>query len=565
MWSNVNFVRAENELTESSNKKIFVSVNKNISIDFKNTELSKALNILGSHSNKNIIISEKVIGYLTLNIKDAPWSEVFNSVLEMKNLVVIGSENLGILKIYTSKEAEKINNIGPSIKFVNEKKPKRTLIKKKTEKKKEEFKEKKQISGDIALKPILTNKNISYIQILQKPNDLKLNLKYARQQGESGNHKQTISTLERLIMLYPENVEIKLYLLSVLVQTDSPSKALDLINDIKTLSGLSPEDLDTIAEAEEYLKVDNDPKLWNFYADLSLGGIFNNNVNNVSNTGKKTTADVVEEFASARSDYTLSESLGLTITRTVGEISSLIFNFNGTASQQDEETTDDFNNLGLMVAYDTSFKNHGVGPYIMFSDTDNKTGAENHSLILGFGNYFLVNDKNTINYGFSYADENSDNNSSYITADATNSKGYTYNLGHDFILNKLISTSTDVTYAISDAKDATNDFENYDLGLRLNLGFRLAYVSIGNYVSINEYAIKDPSINSNILRKDLSNTTDIIATKAVGDIFPKYDPNRTLFFNVAYESVISESNILNYDYKTESMTIGLTKSIHLNK
>ena len=30
------------------------------------------------------------------------------------------------------------------------------------------------------------------------------------------------------------------------------------------------------------------------------------------------------------------------------------------------------------------------------------------SLILGFGNYFLVNDKNTINYGFSYADENSD-------------------------------------------------------------------------------------------------------------------------------------------------------------
>ena len=60
------------------------------------------------------------------------------------------------------------------------------------------------------------------MQILQKPNDLDLNLKYAQQQGKMGNFKQTISTLERLNMLYPDNTEIKLYLLSVLVQVDSP-------------------------------------------------------------------------------------------------------------------------------------------------------------------------------------------------------------------------------------------------------------------------------------------------------------------------------------------------------
>ena len=40
------------------------------------------------------------------------------------------------------------------------------------------------------------------MQILQKPNDLDLNLKYAQQQGKMGNFKQTISTLERLNMLY---------------------------------------------------------------------------------------------------------------------------------------------------------------------------------------------------------------------------------------------------------------------------------------------------------------------------------------------------------------------------
>ena len=68
-------------------------------------------------------------------------------------------------------------------------------------------------------------KNITYMQILQNPNDLDLNLKYAQQQGKIGNHKQTISTLERLNMLYPDNIEIKLYLISVLVQADSPEKA----------------------------------------------------------------------------------------------------------------------------------------------------------------------------------------------------------------------------------------------------------------------------------------------------------------------------------------------------
>ena len=67
------------------------------------------------------------------------------------------------------------------------------------------------------------------MQILQNPNDLDLNLKYAQQQGKMGNFKQTISTLERLNMLYPDNVEIKLYLLSVLVQVDLRKKQTQLL------------------------------------------------------------------------------------------------------------------------------------------------------------------------------------------------------------------------------------------------------------------------------------------------------------------------------------------------
>ena len=112
--------------------------------------------------------------------------------------------------------------------------------------------------------------NITYMQILQNPKDLDLNLKYAQQQGKMGNFKQTISTLERLNMLYPDNIEFKLYLLSILVQADSPEKAIGIIEDIKLRKDVSAEDLESVIEIEEELKGKSEPKLWNFYADISL-------------------------------------------------------------------------------------------------------------------------------------------------------------------------------------------------------------------------------------------------------------------------------------------------------
>ena len=135
-----------------------------------------------------------------------------------------------------------------------------------------------------------SEKNITYMQILQKPNDLDLNLKYAQQQGKMGNYKQTISTLERLTMIYPENVEIKLYLLSVLVQVDSPEKANTIIEEMKLRTDLSPEDLETLKEIEEEMS-DREPSLWNISADIGFGLNFTDNINSVSKSRFKMDSD----------------------------------------------------------------------------------------------------------------------------------------------------------------------------------------------------------------------------------------------------------------------------------
>ena len=82
-------------------------------------------------------------------------------------------------------------------------------------------------------------------------------------------------------------------------------------------------------------------------------------------------------------------------------------------------------------------------------------------------------------------------------------------------------------------------------------------------MSFNDYKKPDTSVN-NTLRSDFTNTFDIMLTKAIGDIFPAIDPNRSLFINMSYEKLMSEGNILNYDYITDSFSLSFSKSTRLN-
>ena len=421
------------------------------------------------------------------------------------------------------------------------------------------------VNGEEIIIPGSSEKNITYLQILQKPNDLDLNLKYAQQQGKIGNYKQTIATLERLNMIYPDNVEIKLYLLSVLVQADSPDKALTIIEDIKTSEDLTPEDVETINQIETTLKERGGPKLWNFYADISLGGVSNQNVNSVSKTRLQSSADEVIGFNSAKYDKTYSEGLGLTATRSLGENSSLMINASFTDSEQREETADDFESYGLTIALDTYLGNQSLSPYIMISKTDYQDDADGFSLMQGIGGSFSVGDQNSFSYGYSFSDSKNNKNSTDTTANETNAKGHGLSLGHDYVFNEIISSSTGLGYSTSEAKVGTNDFETYDLNFRLNFALPLGYISVGNGLSFNDYKNVDTSINSNRIRSDVTNTFDLMFTKAIGDFFPTIDPDKSLFISFSYEKIFSEANIINYDYISDSFALSLSKSFHLNK
>ena len=406
-------------------------------------------------------------------------------------------------------------------------------------------------------------KNITYMQILQKPNDLDLNLKYAQQQGKMGNYKQTISTLERLTILYPDNIEIKLYLLSVLVQVDSPEKANTIIDEMKLRKDLSSEDLETLQEIEEELK-EREPGLWNFTADISTGVLQTDNVNSVSKTRLKSESDSVVGFNSAKHDRTLTGSIGFSASRPIGEESSLLINLSHTTSEQYAETDDDYQSYGLTLGLDTVFAGQSISPYLILSKSDYQHDSDSFSKMYGLGGFFSVGERNSFSYGWSYSSSKGNNNLMDTTANETNSSGHGITLGHDFILNELITTNISLGYSDSDARvDAGNDYENYDIGLGLNFAFPWAYIAVTNSFSFNDYKKEDTSVN-NTVRSDFTNTFDIMLTKAIGDIFPTIDPNRSLFINLSYEKLISDANIINYDYIADSFSLSFAKSFRLN-
>ena len=89
---------------------------------------------------------------------------------------------------------------------------------------------------------------VTYLEILKNPTDLKLNLQYAKEQEKQGEIKNVIATLERLTAIYPKNIDLKIYLLSISVKTDSTEKVLRLMNEIRQSKEIDDETKKKVAQ-----------------------------------------------------------------------------------------------------------------------------------------------------------------------------------------------------------------------------------------------------------------------------------------------------------------------------
>jgi len=312
------------------------------------------------------------------------------------------------------------------------------------------------------------------------------------------------------------------------------------------------------------MKARGAPKLWYIAADFNLGGIQNNNVNSVSKTRKKMSSDSIDVFNSSMFDRTYTGTLGLTAVRTLTEKSSLTILPSFTESRQDDENSDDFQSYSLYFGFDTMFENQSLSSNISFGKVDYDDDADSFSVAAGLSGSFIAN-RHTFGYGYSFSDARGNQNSSDTTAASTNAIGHGISLSHGMAINEVVSSDIGLGFSVSEAVEGTNDVATYDFSYRFNFNLPWAYVSIGEALSFNDYYHVDTSIDSNRIRSDYTNTFDINVVKTLGEIFPFLDPTNSLEVTIAYEKLFSEANIINYDYIADSISIGISRSLHLNK
>ena len=411
---------------------------------------------------------------------------------------------------------------------------------------------------------------VSYGQILQNPKNLKLNYRYAKQQFKAGDINEGMATIKRMSKVYPDDIKIKLDLLAIYKRTNLFNEALALIDEIKDNKKITKKQLEIVNQIESSFNfVHSEPakkkKPWMLSARVSFGINQDNNVSSVSSTRLQSSEDVISAFNDAKFDHTFTKGVGVTGFKFFGKNSSLMINANAGNADQDVGTGD-YDSYGMTFALNTYLGSQSFAPYLMLSKYENKFSAEMLSYLLGLDITIPVTDRNDFSYGYSFSDTKYDQNSSYTSMANNNTKSNSFSLGHAFYKNEKISTSTSLTYTDSDVVvDAGNDYVSYELGLGLNFAYPWAYISIGNTLNFSDYKTVDTSINSNLKRSDAVNTVDISLSKALGDFFPSLDRKKNLTMNIAYEKNFSESNIINYDYISNSLSFGISKSLNLNK
>lgn len=85
-------VSPEEKLASEQKKKTFTG--EKLSLNFQDIEVRAVLQLLADFTDKNIVVSDTVAGNITVRLKDVPWDQALDIVLESKNLAMRENGNV---------------------------------------------------------------------------------------------------------------------------------------------------------------------------------------------------------------------------------------------------------------------------------------------------------------------------------------------------------------------------------------------------------------------------------------------------------------------------------------
>jgi len=414
---------------------------------------------------------------------------------------------------------------------------------------------------------------ITYKEILDNPTDLELNLNYAKQQESSGNLKLTIATLERLSMLYPENLDIKLFLLSILIKMDSAVKVDLMVRTMLNDPNTSDETRITIAKLLSKTGEKIEESKWFAYLDLKYSQTEEDNISGITKTKKLlqegnlipyTTVDsrLVVEY-----DKTYTRGSALTVGKNIDDSSSMFFNLGLDINTINKKVKGDSDVVSSSLSYFKILGDHYISPYVYWNKPNYRRQEDYETLGAGINNTFIINEKNNINYSLGYADTSYVKTSTFDTAEDNNNDVYSSFIRHNYNFTKKIQLGTKL---ILNRTESKKEFDSYDAkGINLSYSQILPFgrLKISSSYLKNDYDEVEPFVSSTIIRKDESLVSSISLDGQLNQILPfakKINKNNSILYTLNFKHSDVSSNIVNHDIERKFFTIGLTKRIDLN-
>jgi len=405
-------------------------------------------------------------------------------------------------------------------------------------------------------------------------------LKKIESLSKSGDINKAIELLENLVRKYPQNIDLKIKLLQFYIQTnESGKKRLKLLASISKLQNKGKAtDYKVKKIISQVKKSYLDKQLatknissqseWTKYIDVTVKSTNNSNVNDVSNSNTFFSSGSVTNYASGtvKSDntYSLITSYGAYKTLKDGSELDLSLSYYGTDQDSDDNLAG--NTKSFDVGHTKQLNNHELSSYYSFSIQDYNTDADYFSHDLSIEDKINIFDKNYFILGLSLGKLAYDNTEFFSTSNNGNYDKAGFNIGYEIEFTDKDTINLNYIFNKYDAKINYNSYDNNDWSInytkqfdKLTLLYSLSYTE-------NQYDASNSSVLSTKVREDeiLNNYLALYGRSEDFKLLSKYSYLKDTFFKITYSDVKSNSNILNYDYDKETISLSLTKRKYLN-
>jgi len=407
------------------------------------------------------------------------------------------------------------------------------------------------------------------LDVIENPSDLKINLTYAKEQEALGRYKSTLTTLERLNMLYPVNTDIKLYLISILLKMDSVAKLQLTVETMLQDPNTTEETRDYIKEILKTIGDQSKPKpKWFAYLDLYYKQTDNSNIDGVSKSGLLYVEDEKAQFAGLKYDKTYSRGGSITFGKNIDATSAISFNGGFSVNTQNKGIENESDVVSGSISYSKVIGKNFLIPYVYYSRPNQNYSDDYKSIGIGFNNSYNINQNNSINYSssFSNTEYNKKLNNRVTDPDKKNGDVYSASVGYNFSFFDVNLISSKLSYTEKKAKEDYNGYE----GTGFNIGYTrvlpFGNLKLDKTFQTNYFDEKDTFIHSTINRKDDIETSVIQLSGRITQLLPfmkKFDPNGKIFFNFNNTRVDSGSTLLQNAAIRNITSFNITKRFSL--